>query len=231
MKIAIIAAMHEECVNIRQTLNLQTSKKFLNMQINETNWSGHQLLLIESGIGKVNATLAAHHTLSAWQTDLVINTGSAGGIVKGAQICDYVIADKICHHDIDISPIGFKHGQLPNLPVYYNTDVTLTAQMFSLCQSLGLTAHHGNIASADTFVYKPSQLKHINQQFDDIVACEMEAGAVAQVCYLYNKPFIMVRNLSDIAGHNAPVNFQQHLEEAGQHSSQLVLEFIRRIDT
>lgn len=226
MKVAIIAAMHEECDFFRQAFDQACHSKHLNMQVSLTDWQGHEVCLIESGIGKVNATLAAQHALSAFQADLVINTGSAGGIKTGAQIGDFVIADCVCHHDLDISPIGFKRGELPGLPVYYPADSSINESLFSLCQEMRFTAHHGHIATADSFVYRSDQLDVIKAHFEGVVACEMEAAAVAQVCHLHDKPFVMIRNLSDIAGEHAPVNFQQYIVEAGKKSSALVIQLL-----
>ncbi len=231
MKIAIIAAMHEECDFFRQSFDQAIHSTHLNMQISLATWHDHTVGLIESGIGKVNATLAAQHALSVLKADFIINTGSAGGIKPGAQIGDFVIADRVCHHDLDISPIGFERGELPNLPIYYQAETVLSDQLMGLCQDMGFTAHHGHIATADTFVYRQDQLDNIEKHFDSVVACEMEAAAVAQVCHLHNKPFVMIRNLSDIAGEHAPVNFQQYIVEAGQKSSALVLALLSGLDS
>ncbi|WP_154222263.1 5'-methylthioadenosine/adenosylhomocysteine nucleosidase [Marinicella rhabdoformis] len=229
MKFAIIAAMHEECVCFRTQLNSPNSESYLNMQVNEAKWYDHEVVLIESGIGKVNATLAAQHAIDHYKVDHIINTGSAGGIVEGAEIGDFVIADRVCHHDIDISPIGFEFGELPKLPVYYETDKTICQSLINLCHSMKHTVHSGTIATGDTFVYQHQQLNSISTRFNGVIACEMEAAAVAQVCHLFQKPFTMIRNLSDIAGEHAPINFQSYINQAGQESSQLVLDFIKQL--
>ena len=228
MKFAIIAAMHEECVCLRDQLNSHSSGRHLTMAVDVASWHGHEVVLIESGIGKVNATLAAQHVIDQYGVDCVINTGSAGGIAKGTKIGDFVVADRVCHHDIDISPIGFEFGELPKLPVYYETHKSLSNSLFDLCQIMNHTVHSGTIATGDTFVYQQQQLDTISKRFKGVIACEMEAAAVAQVCHLHQKDFIMIRNLSDIAGEHAPINFQQYIEQAGQQSSQLVLEFIKQ---
>ncbi len=229
MRIAIIAAMHEECESLRQSLKSEESSTYLNMQTDLAQWYGHEVILIESGIGKVNATLAAQHAIAHYDVNLIINTGSAGGIVKGASIGDFVVADRVCHHDIDISPIGFAFGELPQLPVYYDTANQYTPSLLNMCSDLKLNIHQGTIATADSFVYQQHQLNTINERFDKVIACEMEAAAVAQVCQLFKKDFIVIRNLSDIAGGHAPINFQQYIEQAGRLSSQLVMNFIKQV--
>ena len=229
MKFAIIAAMHEECVCLREQLHSHSSEQYLNMAVDVAKWHDHDVVLIESGIGKVNAALATQHVIEKYHVDCVVNTGSAGGIVEGAKISDFVVADHICHHDLDISPIGFEYGELPKLPVYYETHTGLSQSLLNLCHSLNYCAHTGTIATGDTFVYQQQQLDTINKRFNGVIACEMEAAAVAQVCHLHQKDFVMIRNLSDIAGEHAPINFQSYIKQAGRDSSQLVLEFIKQL--
>lgn len=220
MKIAIIAAMHEECKFLRQQLNSPQAALQLNMKIDVGQWHGHDVILIESGIGKVNATLATQHVIDHFDVDLIINTGSAGGIAQGAAIGDFVIADRVCHHDIDISPIGFAYGELPQLPVYYKTHQSFSKKLLANCQQMALKVHTGTIATGDSFVYQDTQLATIKHRFDGVIACEMEAAAVAQVCHLNQKNFVMIRNLSDMADAHAPVNFQDYVIQAGKKTSQ-----------
>lgn len=229
MNIAIIAAMHEECTFFRKKLGSNQAYSHLNMKVDVASCDGHKVILIESGIGKVNATLAAQHVIDQFEVDLVINTGSAGGIAQGAAIGDFVIADRVCHHDIDISPIGFAYGELPQLPVYYKTHSSFSKKLLTICQQMALKAHTGPIATGDSFVYQDTQLATIKQRFDGVIACEMEAAAVAQVCHLYQKDFIMIRNLSDMADEHAPINFQDYVIQAGKKTSRLLFEFIKNI--
>lgn len=230
-KIGIIAAMHQECEYFRQSLQNTKHSQYLDIKITHANWAGHDICLLESGIGKVNATLAAEWLAREFQPDLVINTGSAGGIKKGVQVGDFVFADKVCHHDVDISPIGFAFGELPNLPVYYQASESWMALLDKVATALHDPHHIGTIATGESFIYRDQQVATIKQRFDDVLACEMEAAAVAQVCHLHGIDFVMLRNLSDVAGEEAQVNFNQYIHQAGQKSTELVLRFIEEISS
>ncbi|MCB1583101.1 MAG: 5'-methylthioadenosine/adenosylhomocysteine nucleosidase [Marinicella sp.] len=228
-KIGIIAAMHQECEYFRQTLENPQHSQYLDIKITHGNWCGHKLCLLESGIGKVNATLAAEWLAREFMPDLVINTGSAGGIKQGVKVGDFVFAEKVCHHDVDISPIGFAFGELPRLPVYYQVSEQWLRLLDEVATQLDDTHHLGTIATGESFIYRNQQVEIIKRRFDDVLACEMEAAAVAQVCYMHNIDFVMLRNLSDVAGEDAQVNFNQYIHQAGKKSTELVLQFIEQI--
>lgn len=229
MKIGIIAAMHQECEYFRQTLEQVEVSEYLDIKICHAKWSGHEVCLLESGIGKVNATLAAEWLAREFNPDLIINTGSAGGIKAGVQVGDFVFANKVCHHDVDISPIGFQFGELPRLPVYYEVKASWMNLLDQVATELDDRHHIGVIATGESFIYRSEQVETIKQRFQDVLACEMEAAAVAQVCHMHDIDFVMLRNLSDVAGEDAQVNFNQYIEQAGKKSTELVLQFIKQI--
>ena len=236
MRIGVIGAMHLECEFFREALKDSSNTDYLDIKITQGSWAGHQVCLLESGIGKVNATLATEWLAREFNPDLVINTGSAGGIKEGAQVGDFVFADKVCHHDIDVTPIGFDFGELPRLPVYYaikQSWLQLLEQVATGCKaSRHIDQYHtGTIASGESFIYHDHQVAQIKSRFDAVVACEMEAAAVAQVCYLHGIDYLVLRNLSDVAGDHAAINFNQYIEQAGRKSTALVLAFLTEISS
>ena len=229
-RIGIIGAMHPECEYLRQQLTASRNSQYLNIQITHGQWSGHSLCLLEAGIGKVNATLAAEWLIREFKPDLVINTGSAGGIRSGCQVGDFVLADRVCHHDIDISPIGFVYGELPRLPVYYEIKPSLLDLLVQVVSKATEPFHLGTIASGESFIYQQHQVDLIKQRFEGVLACDMEAAAVAQVCHLHQVEFLVIRNLSDVAGEQAPANFNQFIDQASQKSTELVLSLLTALN-
>ena len=216
MRIGIIGAMHSECEFLRDQLLEAQNTEYLNIKVTHATWAGHEVCLLESGIGKVNATLAAEWLAREFKPDLVINTGSAGGIKAGAQVGDFVFADRVCHHDVDVSPIGFKFGELPRLPIYYLIKPSWLRLLNQVAtKSRGnrqVDIHHvGTIASGESFIYQYQQVAQIKSRFDGVIACEMEAAAVAQVCYLHDIDCLVLRNLSDLAVESAPANFNNYI--------------------
>jgi len=216
-------------VHLEQQLQVNKCTQYLNIRITYGSWAGHEVCLLESGMGKVNATLAAEWLVREFHPDLLINTGSAGGVKAEAKVGDFVIADQVCHHDIDITPIGFSFGELPQLPVYYPIQSKWLKLLDQVAKQQNIECHMGTIASGESFIYQDEQVETIQSRFANVVACEMEAAAVAQVCYLHGTDFLVLRNLSDVAGAEAPNDFNQYIEQAGVKSSTLVLTLIAAI--
>lgn len=229
-RIGIIAAMHEECQFLRQQLIQPSHTKYLDIQITQGSWAGHSVCLLESGMGKVNATLASEWLARDFKPDLIINTGSAGGIKDGTQVGDFVFADHVCNHDVDVTPIGFEFGALPKLPVYYPIKNKWLALLDNVANQQQVKYHVGTIASGESFIYQDQQVAQIKSRFNAVIACEMEAAAVAQVCYLHHIDCLILRNLSDVAGADAPSNFNQFIVQAGKKSTALVLSLIAAIN-
>ena len=228
IRIGIIGAMHPECEYLRQQIKQPRHSQYLDIQITHGHWSGQQLCLLEAGIGKVNATLATEWLIREFKPNLIINTGSAGGIRPGCQVGDFVLADRVCHH---ISPIGFAYGELPRLPVYYVIQPRLLGRLVQVISTTSEPHHLGTIASGESFIYQHSQVELIKQRFEGVLACDMEAAAVAQVCYLHQVEFLVIRNLSDVAGEQAPENFSRFIDQASQKSTALVLRLIAALDS
>ncbi len=229
-RIGIIGAMHLECEFLRKRLFETFTSRYLDIKITHGIWAEHEVCLLESGIGKVNASLAAEWLAREFKPDLVINTGSAGGIKDGVQVGDFVFADQVCHHDIDVSPIGYQYGELPRLPIFYPIKKTWLELLSKVSTEQQETHHIGVIASGESFIYHDHQVEQIQKRFKGVVACEMEAAAVAQVCYLHQLDFLILRNLSDVAGSSAPINFSQYIEQAGKKSTQLLLAFLTALN-
>lgn len=155
-----------------------------------------KISLIKSGIGKVNATIAA---LNAIQNgaDIVITTGLAGGIDASLSQGDIVLADKIAYHDVNCGEPN-SIGQVQGLPLYYDLSSNVIKNNVKDVESgyfkLGL------ILTGDQFVTDKDHLLKIKSDFPQGVAVDMESAAIAQVCHIYQKECISLRIISDVVG-------------------------------
>ncbi|MFC3195386.1 5'-methylthioadenosine/adenosylhomocysteine nucleosidase [Marinicella sediminis] len=230
-RIGVIGAMHQECEYYREQLSDTRHEQYLDIKITHGRHAGHDVCLLESGIGKVNATLATEWLARSFQPELIINTGSAGAIKGGARIGDFVFASQVCHHDVDVSPIGFAYGELPRLPVFYQVRKKWLNLLNEVANELNDVHHLGVIATGESFIYQQHQVELIRQRFPAVIACEMEAAAVAQVCHMHDIDFLILRNLSDVAGEDAQLNFMEYIEQAGRKSTELVLTLLAAISS
>ncbi len=231
MKIAIIGAMEEEVTLLRSKLNNLTTEihagfEFYLGQIGQT-----EIALLRSGIGKVNAAISTTLLLDLYQPDYVINTGSAGGFHTDLNVGDIVISSSVCHHDVDVTPFGYQLGQVPGSPACFMPDNHLIQVAQQAIESLQEVVHmHGLIATGDRFMHQAEDVTQTRKNFPDMIACEMEAAAVAQVCHSFSTPFVIIRSLSDIAGKENAITFEKYLEQAATHSAKVILAMLNQLE-
>ena len=230
MKIGIIGAMAEEIRLLRSTLSQQVEWQeagavFISGQLGE-----HQVVVVQSGIGKVLAGLTTALLISHYHVDILINTGSAGGIGTGLAIGDIVISDKLAYHDVDVTAFGYAVGQMAGMPLYYEADPQLIAAAQKASTKSQLHGKTGLIVSGDTFVHSPAQIAKIKEHFPEVLANEMEGAAIAQVAFQYQVPFVVIRAMSDTGDEAASVNFDEFILEAGKKSAEMVIALIEELN-
>lgn len=230
MKIAIIGAMEEEVTIIREKLENRQTEVVANSEFTSGSYDGKEIILLKSGIGKVNAAMTTAILLERYQPNIVINTGSAGGLNPELNVGDVVISTTVCHHDVDATVFGYAYGQVPQMPKDYVADEKLIALAENSTNVLkGISVTKGLIASGDSFMSDPERVKMVAKQFPGLQAVEMEAAAIAQVAYQFHTSFVIIRSLSDIAGKESGISFDQFIHTAAQNSAQLVLEMVKNI--
>lgn len=226
MTYGIIGAMDEEVAYLREKMTQVTEHTIANSTFFEGEIAGEDVVLLKSGIGKVNAAMATTILMERFSPTIVINTGSAGGFSQNLSVGDIVISDEVIHHDVDATAFDYAYGQVPQMPATFTADETLVEQARDIMSTLEIPYEVGLIATGDSFMSDEQRVNAVRELFPNMLAAEMEGAAIAQVCYQYDVPFIIIRALSDIAGKNSPVTFDQFLQTAAKNASQIILSFI-----
>ena len=225
--IGIIGAMKEEVAILKSLIEVSTVEKIMHVEFTVGKLHGKDVVLLESGIGKVNVAIATTLLLEKFDINYVINTGSAGGIKEDAEVGDVVISESVAYHDVDVTGFGYEWGQVPGLPSVFESDADLIAKIEEVLTAIVVRHFKGQIVTGDVFVNRPEQMAQIKGNFSQAVALEMEAAAVAQVCHIANVPFVVVRALSDIAGKESHLSFDEFLPIAAEASSKMVSELVK----
>lgn len=227
MKIAVIGAMEEEVELLRATLENAQKTTIAGSEYTTGMYEGKEVILLKSGIGKVNAAMSTTILLHEFKPDLVINTGSAGGFDEKLEVGAVVISDEVRHHDVDVTIFGYEIGQMAGMPASYKADEKLIRVAEEAVKAVGEHQYGvGLICSGDAFMNDPVRVETVRGNFPQMKAAEMEAAAVAQVCYQFGTPFVVIRALSDIAGKESNISFEEFLPVAAKHSTQIVLKAI-----
>lgn len=228
--IGVIGAMDEEVAILKEALQNREEKQIAGSLFYAGTISGKQVVLLKSGIGKVNAAMGATLLNQIYQPDYVINTGSAGGFDASLSVGDVVVSDEVTHHDVDVTAFGYEYGQVPQMPATYKADENLIDLAVRSARNVeGVQAVKGLIASGDSFMNDANRVAFVRTKFKDLSAVEMEAAAIAQVCYHYQTPFVIIRALSDIAGKESHISFDKFLETAAKHSAEVVLGILEEL--
>ncbi|MCL7930352.1 5'-methylthioadenosine/S-adenosylhomocysteine nucleosidase [Halomonas llamarensis] len=230
-RIGIIGAMAQEVAILAEQLTNAERYDHAGFTFYRGERHGLDVIILQSGIGKVNAAVGTAVLLERYQPEAVINTGSAGGFAMDLAIGDVIISDEVRHHDVDVTAFGYEMGQVPGMPAAFAADPGLRDEARRAVQALNeVNVKEGMIATGDSFMADPERVERTRTLFPTMLAVEMEAAAIAQTCHLFGCPFVVIRALSDIPGSgDNHLSFEEFLDIAAAHSSKMVDQMLRQI--
>jgi adenosylhomocysteine nucleosidase len=231
MKAGIIGAMAAEVAILKENLTNASTTQHGGYEFYHGQLEGNDVVIVQSGIGKVAAALATALLIEHFTPDYIVNTGSAGGFEQSLKVGDIVIASQLRYHDVDVTAFGYEIGQLPGNPAAYIPHPTLVNAAKIGIEKLdkNIKTLSGLITTGDTFMTAAEDIAKARKNFPTMAAVEMEGAAIAQTCHQFNIPFVVIRSLSDIAGKESPSSFEAYLETASVNSSQLVLNMLTQL--
>lgn len=223
-KIGIIFAMKEELNAVLNKMELVNQYKIFDLEFYECKYKNRECVLVECGIGKVNAARCTQIVIDNIKVDYVLNVGVAGGVSKKVNIGDVVIGDKLIQHDFDLRPFNYERGYIPNVGKFIPCDEYLVKLASEI--KLDVKSIIGTIASGDIFVTEEVMGEKINNKFDALCV-EMEGASIAQICYLSHIPFLVIRSISDSP--NKEANNYKTFDEFLEHSANVASEFLLKL--
>ncbi|MDG6267405.1 5'-methylthioadenosine/S-adenosylhomocysteine nucleosidase [Glaesserella parasuis] len=226
MKIGIIGAMAQEVEILLSYMAEPKLTEIAGCKIYEGKINNTDIALLQSGIGKTAAAMGTALLLQLTKPEMVINTGSAGGLDANLNVGDIVISTEVRHHDIDVTAFGYEKGQLPANPAAFMANEQLAQIAIKETEKAGFNAVSGLICSGDLFVNGNDMIARIRNDFPSVKAVEMEAASIAQVCYAFQVPFVVVRAISDVADKESHLSFDEFLPLAAEKSSEIVLAML-----
>lgn len=223
-KIGIIGAMELEVETLKAHLTDLTITTKANMEFNEGKLGGVSVVVVRSGIGKVNAALCVQILVDHFSVTHIINTGVAGSLKAELNIGDIVISTDAVYHDVDVQIFGYQLGEVPQLGTReFLADPTLIEKAKSSCQLVNpdVSVVTGRVVSGDQFISSKEVKERIIKNFDGYCT-EMEGAAIAQASYLNHIPFVIIRAISDKADDSAEMDYPTFERQAAEHCARLV---------
>ena len=191
---------------------------------------GVAVVVVKSGVGKVNAALCAQRLAIQFGVSHVINTGIAGAMASGLKVLDFVASTDALYHDMDATGFGYKVSEVPQMkcsdfPADPKMLDAATVAFASLKEAKGHELIAGRIATGDQFISDKEIKKHIRETCNP--ACvEMEGAAIAHACYLNSIPFVIIRCMSDMADDMQENSYTFNESTAAELSAALVRSMI-----
>lgn len=220
-KIGLITAIEKELELFAGFAKLSAVTTPHNKQFYTGIYGGNEIIAAVSGIGKVNAALCAAAMADFFKADLIINIGVAGGLSQELNIGDFVAGRDLVYHDVWCGEPN-RPGQVQGLPAQFHGDERLCGLLPELKQGL--------ICSGDYFADNKQSCEKIASAFPQALAVDMESTAIAQTCFLYDIPFLCVRQISDVCGAEyQPQQYEEFWKKAPSRSADVLRKILEKV--
>ena len=229
--IGIIGAMEEEVAALKEDMDIQETVEQASMVFCKGKLCGKDVVVVRSGIGKVNAGICAQILVDRFRADMLINTGIAGSLDARIDIGDMVISTDALHHDMDATIFGDAIGQIPRMDTLaFPADEELVQKAAKANEKANpdIRTFTGRVASGDQFISSGEAKEKIVENFHPLCV-EMEGAGIAQAAYLNKVSYVIIRAISDKADNSATLDYPTFERQAIAHSVRLMKEFLTMI--
>lgn len=224
MTVGIIFAMQEELKELKEYLTIEKEYKIYDLTFFEAKINDIKCILVESGIGKVNAARTTQVLIDHLKVDYILNIGVAGGIDHSLNVGDIIIGEELVQHDFNIKAFNHERGYIPYIGTFIKTDEYL----IKIAEKCLKKAKKGVIASGDIFCTDSNMSEKINNRFKALCV-EMEGAAIAHVCYLCKIPFLIVRVISDVPNNNNVITYEEFLEDSSKKIAKGIFNMLKAL--
>lgn len=230
-RIGIIGAMEEEVFRLKSMMTDTEPLIKSGMVFVKGKLHGKDVVVVRSGIGKVNAAICAQILVDTFGVDLIINTGVAGGIKADINIGDVVISKDALYHDVDVSGFGYEKSVIPRMESsLFQAKEGLIQKAKEICERVNpeIGTHIGRIVTGDQFVSEQEKREELWETFGGFCV-EMEGAAVAHTATLNHIDFLIIRAISDKADNSAHMDYKTFELGAIEHSISLLTELMNEL--
>ena len=230
IRVGIIGAMDVEVERICQNISGPILHQLCGLDFLEGFLAETPVIVVRSGVGKVNAALCAQLLITKFKITHLINTGVAGALASGLNVLDLVISTEVMYHDVDATNWGYESCTVPGMTRTFVADPSLVNIASLACKKLfpEKTIIQGIIASGDQFIGS-NEMKNKIKELCNPACVEMEGAAIAHAAYLNNIAYVVIRAISDKADGSAQMDYPEFERAAAKHSAKLVETLVTRV--
>lgn len=230
-RIGIIGAMEEEVSALKDAMEIEDIRTIAGMEFCKGSCEGQPVVIVRSGIGKVNAAICTQILCDIYDAEAVINTGVAGSLKNEINIGDIVLSTDALQHDMDATGFGYEPGVIPRMEAsVFKADEGLAGLAEQVCREVNpeIEVFRGRVVSGDQFISDRAAKERLTEIFQGYCT-EMEGAAIAQTAYLNHVPYLVIRAISDKADGSAEMDYGEFEMKAIQHTVQLVRGMLRKM--
>ena len=230
--LGIIGAMSEEVANLKAEMEDVLVCSAAGMDFYQGTLHGKEVVVVRSGIGKVNAAICSQILVDQYHVTGIINTGIAGSLRNEINIGDIVLSKDTLQHDMDATGFGYPVGQIPQMDnSVFEGDSRMIEAARECCEEVipEIGVFVGRVVSGDQFISDKGKKAWLTETFDGYCT-EMEGAAIAQTAYLNKIPFLIIRAISDKADDSAIMSYEEFEAKAIEHSVNLVTALVEKLD-
>lgn len=229
MKIGIIGAMESEVSALKEAMKADQVVTKAGMNFYDGMLEGTPAVVVQSGVGKVNAAVCVQILVDVFHVTHVMNTGVAGSLNADLDIGDILVSEKAVQHDMDVTALGYEPGRIPGFESReFMADAEMADAVIAACRRANpdVNVVKGCVVSGDQFISSAEVKERLISEFQGDCA-EMEGASVAQAAVLNRIPYVVVRAISDKADGSAEMDYPTFEEQAAGHCANMVLEFVK----
>ena len=229
--VGIIGAMELEVEALKAQMDVKNIVEKASMKFYEGVLNGKDVVVVQCGIGKVNAGICVQVLADIFGVDAVINTGVAGSLRAEINIGDIVVSTDACEHDMDVTALGYKQGIIPQMKEsFFKADRKLVESAIEVCRKVNpdISVYEGRVLSGDQFI-SGEEIKNKLIALFDGSCTEMEGAAIAHAAFLNEIPYVVIRAISDKADGSAHMDYPEFERAAAAHSARLVENLVVKL--
>lgn len=228
--IGIIGAMEEEIYKTKQYIEIKETTNVKGLDFFVGTMSDNDVVLVRSGIGKVNATICTQVLIDLFDVECIINVGVAGSIGENLHIGDIVVSTDLMHHDMDTTAFGEGIGIIPRMATSnFEADKKLIDLAVECAKQVSTTSvYAGRIVSGDQFISDSELKSKILSNFNPLCV-DMESAAIGQTCYINKVPFVAIRSISDSSDDSKPDEYESFFRDSALRASLVINDMVSKM--
>lgn len=230
--LGLIGAMDSEVCELKNDMTINKVTTMAGMEFCQGCMYGKDIVVVKCGVGKVNAAVCTQILVDKFAVSAVVNTGIAGALNNDIDICDIVISKDAIEHDLDVTPLGYERGIIPdmNTSVFGSDESLMKLALESAKEAkVGVNVFVGRVVSGDQFIAGKEKKDDLESRFSGDCA-EMEGAAIAHVAYLNDIPCLIIRSISDKADGSADMDYPTFEKKAARNSAVILKTMIKKYE-